>query len=261
VLLGLEQPNRAGDFDDACVETGDLGCHSRQHLAIALDPFAQLLDLTPGRENATRLDFRTAGHEMGSAEHVALDGGDWRKGFVREGDGLLEALGDVRLRDHFQNGRRVGTVHAQHIRHRHDARRAKSVVWVVSVRPRLDDNEAAATCVLLPHEGQAGSRLVVALDNHVLKQVAETGFDRALVAAIDLEEIRDGSLLTDVPVGLHQNHPGGIAEVGAAGGQLFERREPALDRGQLLLACAQVARPLFVLALRHRELRASLHNC
>ena len=131
---------------------------------------------------------------------------------------------------------------------------------MVAVRSRLDDDKAAATCVLLPNQGQARRRLIVPLDNHVLKQIAETGFDRALVSAVDLEEVRDRALLTDVPVGLHQHHPRGIAEVGATGGQLLERREAPLDRGEFLFARAQVARALFVLALRHRELRAPLRQ-
>ena len=81
----------------------------------------------------------------------------------------------------------------------------------------------------------------MALDDNVLKQVAETGLDRALVAAVDLEVIRDGALLADVTVRLDQDRPRGIAELGPAGGQLLERGQTRVERGELLLAHADLA--------------------
>ena len=83
-----------------------------------------------------------------------------------------------------------------------------------------------ASC--LPHEREAGRRLIVALDDDVLEQIAEAGLDRALVTAVDLEIVGDGTLLPDVAVGVHEDHAGGVAELRAAG-----RRAPRARRGGL----------------------------
>ena len=42
----------------------------------------------------------------------------------------------------------------------------------------------------------------------------------ALVPAVDLDEVGNGALLADVPVGLHQHHPRRIVESRAAGFEL-----------------------------------------
>ena len=49
-------------------------------------------------------------------------------------------------------------------------------------------------------------RLIVALDDHVLQQVAEARLDGALVAAVDLDVVGDGAELPHLAVGLHQHH-------------------------------------------------------
>ncbi len=94
----------------------------------------------------------------------------------------------------------------------------------------------------------------------MLEQVAETRFDRALVSTVHLEIVCNRALLTDMAVRLHEHHPGGITEIRTTGSQLLERREPSLDGGQLLLARAHVSRAPFVLASRHRELRAAIRQ-
>ena len=120
---------------------------------------------------------------------------------------------------------------------RNDAGHPQRLARVVAVRPRIDDDEAAAAGVVLAHERQAGRRLVVALDDDVLQQVAEAGLDGALVAAVDVEVVGDGALLADVSVGLHEHHPRGVAELAARLAlELLERRQARLDAGQLLLA-------------------------
>ena len=93
------------------------------------------------------------------------------------------------------------------------------------------------------------------LDDNVLEQFAETGFDRALVAAIDINVVSDRALLADVAVGLHEHHPGGIAEVGAARRQLLQRGQPRFDGGQFLLARAHLAGAPLVFAARAGQLR------
>ena len=226
-----------------CASSSATSSASRASVApVALDSFAQFLDLPSRRQDAARLDFRATSHEMRSAKHVAVDGRDRRDRLVRERHRLLEALGDVGLGNDFQNRRGMRAVDAQHVGHRHDARRAKNLVRVVSVRAWLDDDEAAASGILLPHERQAGRRLIVAFDDHVLEQIAQARLDRALVATVDLEIVRNRALLPDMAVGLHEHHPCGITEVRTAGGQFLERGEPALDRRQLLLARPQVSR-------------------
>jgi hypothetical protein len=93
---------------------------------------------------------------------------------------------------------------------------------MISVRAWFDDDEATAASVLLANEGQPGSRLVVPFDDHVLKEITETGFDSALVTTVDLEIVGDGALLADAAVGLHQHHSRSITEVRPAGGQFLE---------------------------------------
>ncbi len=152
VLLFLEHADRAGGFDDARVEAGDLGRQLRQHLSIAFDALAQLLDLTTGGQDAARLDLRATGHEMRPTEYVALDRRDRRERLVRERHRLLETLGDVCLGNDLQNRGSVGAADTENIRNRHDARRMKSVVRVVSVGSRFHDDESATAGVLLSNE-------------------------------------------------------------------------------------------------------------
>ena len=102
---------------------------------------------------------------------------------------------------------------------------------MIAVRAGIDDDEAAAAGVLLAHQRQAGRRLIVPLDDDVLQQVAEAGFDRALVAAIDLEVVGDGALLPDAPLACTSTMRAASPKSGAAGGELLERREARLERG------------------------------
>ena len=132
---------------------------------------------------------------------------------------------------------------------------AKGLARVIPVRTRIDDDEPASAGIVLAHERQPGRRLIVALDDDVLQQVAEARFHRTLVAAVHVEVVGHRALLADVAVGLHQHHARGIAELGAARGELLERRQPRLDAGQLLLARADVARAPLVLGARRRQLR------
>ncbi len=145
----------------------------------------------------------------------------------------------------------------EHVGNRHDAGHAQHFARVITVRTRIDDHEAAAPGVVLTHEGETGGRLIVAFDDHVFEQLAQAGFDRALVAAIDFHVVGHGTLLTDVAVGLHQHHAGRIAEISPARGQLLQRRQPRLDGGQFLFSSADLTRPLFVLAARAGQLRLS----
>ena len=168
-----------------------------------------------------------------SPSSVAIGADVWRE----NDDRLLERLGDVRLGKHLLDGDRVRPLNAEDVGDRHDAGHAQRFARVIAVRTRIDDHEAAAAGVVLAHERQPRGRLVVALDDDVLQQVAETGFDRALVAAIDIHVVGHGALLPDVAVGLDEHHARRVAEIGAARRQLLERRQPRLDAAS---SCSRV---------------------
>ena len=68
---------------------------------------------------------------------------------------------------------------------------------MIAVRARIDHDEPAAPRVVLAHKREARGRLVVTLDDDVLKQLAQTRFDGAFVPAVDFEVIGNGTLLTD----------------------------------------------------------------
>ena len=131
---------------------------------------------------------------------------------------------------------------------------------MIAVGAWIDHDEPAASCVVLANERQARGRLIVPFNDDVLEELAETRFDGSLVSAVDLEIIGHRALLPDVAVGLHQHHPGGVAELPARGDKLFERGQPRLDAGQVLLARADTPRARLVFAPRggqHRFLRHS----
>ena len=90
---------------------------------------------------------------------------------------------------------------------------------------RLEHDEAAAADVFLANQIEPGLRLLVRRHDDVLEQIAEAGFDGALVLRLDFEIIGDRALLTDVPVGLRQHHAGGV---GIAGARLL--RDPSATR-------------------------------
>jgi hypothetical protein len=75
-----------------------------------------------------------------------------------------------------------------------------------------------------------------ALDQHVLQQVAEAGFDGTLVARLDLEEVGQRAHLSDAAVGVDQHHAGGVGEPGAVVVEFLERPQAGGEPGQVLLA-------------------------
>ena len=71
------------------------------------------------------------------------------------------------------------------------------------------------------------------LDDHVLQQLAEGGFDRALVMAVDLEVVGDRAHVCDLGRRrLGEDQPGAVAVLGARGIELLERFQPRADAGQ-----------------------------
>jgi len=142
----------------------------------------------------------------------------------------------------------VRSLDVEYVGNGHDARDAHHLARVITVRTRIDDHEAAATSIVLTHEGETGGRLIVAFDDHVFEELTQAGFHRALVAAINIHVVGHGSLLTDVAVGLYQHHASRIAEISPARGQFLQRRQPRLDGGQFLFSSADLTRPLLMLA-------------
>src|SRR4051812_22047680 len=141
----------------------------------------------------------------------------------------------------------------QHIADWQDARNARRLergIAVATPRRRagldvrrwIDDDKAAPPGIVLADERKARRRLLVALDDDVLEKFAEARFDSALEAAVDFEIVRDGALLADVAIGLHEDHPRRIREFAAGRDQLLERGEPRLDTGEILLARAHATR-------------------
>src|SRR5262245_24369846 len=129
----------------------------------------------------------------------------------------------------------------KYIRDRYDAGHAQHFARVIPIRAWIDNNESAAAGVVLSYQRASWGWRIVALDDDMFEQIAETGFDGALVAAIDIHVVGHGALLTDVAVGLHQHHAGRVAEIRPARGKFLQRRQPRLDGGQFLFASAKLA--------------------
>ena len=117
---------------------------------------------------------------------------------------------------------------AQHVRYRHNTGHPHDLARVAAVGSGIDDDEAAASGVVFAHERKTCGGLVVAFDDDVLKEIAKTGLDGPLVTSIDIEIVRDRALLTNLAVGLDEDHPGRVAELAATCLELRKRREPRL---------------------------------
>ena len=57
-----------------------------------------------------------------------------------------------------------------------------------NVRP--SNNEPATAGIFLTDQFQSGRDVFEPLDEHVLQQIAEAGFDRALILRLDFDEVR-----------------------------------------------------------------------
>ena len=74
------------------------------------------------------------------------------------------------------------------------------------------DQEAAPAGAGFANDLEPGGRVLRALDDDVLQQIAEVGLDRALVAGFDLEIVGNRALLVDLAVGLRQNGARRVAD-------------------------------------------------
>ncbi len=119
----------------------------------------------------------------------------------------------------------------------------------------IRDDESDPPRVSFAHELQACGRVRVGRHHDVLQPLAETRFDRALVSAIDLDEVGDRSHLADDVRRFREDRPGAVAVLGARGVELLERVQPRQQRRELVLARAKLERACLAIGAGARELR------
>ena len=166
-----------------------------------------------------------------------------------------EAVGNDRV-----NGGRVIAGDAESRFERHQALRrihgpAKAGRHVLT-RPRQND-EAAAAHILLTNQVEASLRLVVGGHDHVLQQIAERRFDRALEFRIDVEVVGHRTLLAYMPVGLRENHARRLCVSGSSLLEIGQRREARRQSRQLALPRTEIVRFPLELDASARQLRLS----
>ena len=83
----------------------------------------------------------------------------------------------------------------------------------------------------------------MAVDEHVLQQLAEQRIDGALVGALDHEVIGNRAVLPDGIARLGEQKPRGVAERRAAGLELFERTQSRFLAGGLTFSRRQAHEP------------------
>jgi len=115
---------------------------------------------------------------------------------------------------------------------------------------RRRHEEAAAPRRGFAHQLKAGDRVLGPFDHDVLKEITETRLHGALVAGVDLDVVGNRATLIDLAVCLHEHGARGIAVAGAGRVQLFERFQPCLETGELVLARTYGAGAPFVLDTR-----------
>ena len=277
VVLGVQCGDRIGGMSDGRLELRGLLREPHQRLAVGGDAFAQLLDFALGLEDAARFGAPAARHEVRAAEHVSVQRRNRQR---REPAGrcgsVVRSSAITRFSDGLPNRRRKRPVDPNDRGQRDDARRA-GIGWVASRgatyetspvtlidawndraanggRRRFGHEKAAAAGTGFPDQLEAGGRMLRPFDDHVLEQIAEAGFHRALVPVLNLEVVGDRALLIDLAVGLDEHGPRGVAVARARGVELLERREAGLETGELVLAGADRSRSPFVLDARARQL-------
>ena len=116
---------------------------------------------------------------------------------------------------------------AQHVRDGHDAWHPQRFTGVIPVRAGIDHHESASPCVVFTDESQTGRGLIMALHDDVLEEVAQAGFHGTFVTPVDIEVVGHGALLSDLAVGLHEDHSGRVAEFIYLGDHVRVRMEVA----------------------------------
>ncbi len=225
---------------DLHVERRDLLAQSFDRLAPGLEALAQLLDFALRREDAACFGACAALDLVGAAIHHALERDDCAVDHGRRGPRRVLRFRDPCAGEARRDGPRGRTRYAHDRRHRHRAVRLARLGHdrrCTLVR----HEEADAPGVALLGEAQTCRSLLVRADDNVLEKIAETGFDRALVAAVDLEIVGHRPDLADIAIGFGEDQPGAVAVLGARGVELLERAQPRGNGGDLLLRRAEIA--------------------
>ncbi len=100
-------------------------------------------------------------------------------------------------------------------------------------------HETAPPGVVLPHEGDAARRLVVARHDHVLQGIAQAGLDGPLVPRRHLQVVGHGTRLPHGAGRIRQHQARRIAVRRPRGLELLERLQAGGRLGEFLLALAQ----------------------
>ena len=239
---------------DQHVEARDLLAQAFDRLAAGLEALAQLLDFALRREDAARLGACAALDLVGAAIHDPVERDDCAVDHGRRGSRRVLRFRDPCAGEARGDGPFGRTRYAHDRRHRH---RAVSLARLGRDRRRrlVRHEEADAPGVPLLGEAQSCRSLLVGADDNVLEEIAETGFDRALVAAVDLEIVGHRPDLADIAIGLGEDQPGAVAVLGACGVELLERPQPRGDAGDLLLRRAEIPGAALPRRSRRRQLR------
>ena len=255
MLLGRERPKGARGLRDGDLEPGSVVRQVREPVTGCRVAPLQFPDLALGRQNAPGFGLGSPGHDVRPSQDVALERGDRSRRLTRHRHRLLERVRDVGLRHHLCDRGDVRSGDAQHVRHRHDTGHLYRLARVIAVGSRIDDDKTAASGVVFAHQRQTGLRLVVALDDDVLEEIAKTRLHSTLVASVDIEIVGDGTQLTHPAVGLDEHHTGRIAELAPAPLEFHERGKPRFAARQFLLVRSHAQQARFVFGPRNRQLR------
>ena len=242
----------------AASKASDLLPEGRQRRAAGSDLLAEILDLPLGGQDAARLGAAAAADDVGPAVDLAI-GGDYRQvESRRQSRRFVERRHDHGVADDRPQAVREEPAHADDARQQHRPFGQRRRLCRRRRRRCAGHDEAAPSGVLAAHQLEAGVRLAVAIDDHVLQQLAEHGLHRPLETGVDVEVVGERAVLPDRVVGAGQEHPRAVAEGGARRIHLFERSEPGRLAGQVVLALPRRPLALLVLAagLRQSTLRA-----
>ncbi len=97
-------------------------------------------------------------------------------------------------------------------------------------------------------------RLRVAVDDHVLEQIAERRFDGAFVLGLHLEVVGEGAALADRRIGAREQHPRAVAEGRPRAFDLLEREQAGAGAGEIVFALALLAFAPLVFDAGRRQL-------
>ena len=223
VILGVQRSDEVRRLHDRPFELRGLLREASKRVAVGRHADAELLDLALGLEDAARVGAAAARDEMWTAKHIAVERGDRQRHRAAGRRSAVVRARDRRFADGAADRGAERTVDPNDRGQRHDTvgkrqrggrlrsgerdlagsahRRAERAARRGRVYRRRDE-EAAAPGVRVADQPEAGGRMLRPLHDHVLEEIAEARLDGALVARLDLEVVRNRSLLIHGAVGL-----------------------------------------------------------